>query len=230
FRAGAMGILCHNQPLSIVLSCIEAVHQGKVWASNEELKFVLDAVASAFSCPQPGDWQIEGLTEQEEEMVRLVADGYSDEEITRQLGVDHNTLSHSLGELFAKLHVSTRVEMLLQLCAQETIPNPIDFLEKQTIPRFADREHVAYYLQAAEHLFALSQLNIEELHRQGDTSDVAEIVAAYTALLLEAEGGKRIAGLGHACREWLASKMTEEQIREAEQNASNWLKRHEPAA
>jgi len=39
FRGGARGIFCHGQSLEALPQCIRAVHQGQIWANNNQLGF-----------------------------------------------------------------------------------------------------------------------------------------------------------------------------------------------
>src|ERR1700676_66885 len=45
FRAGAGGIFCRDQSSDQLSECIHAVHLGRVWASTQQLHFLIDALA-----------------------------------------------------------------------------------------------------------------------------------------------------------------------------------------
>ena len=44
FREGARGIFCRDRSFKTLSKCIRTVHSGQIWASNEELEFLLDAL------------------------------------------------------------------------------------------------------------------------------------------------------------------------------------------
>src|SRR6516165_1338693 len=48
FRSGARGIFCRSDSFQALCKCIQCVHEGQVWASSQELQFVLEALV------QPG--------------------------------------------------------------------------------------------------------------------------------------------------------------------------------
>jgi DNA-binding CsgD family transcriptional regulator len=53
------------------------------------------------------------LTQREQEVVGLVAEGISNREIARQLAITENTVKKSLLRIYDKLGVSNRVELVL---------------------------------------------------------------------------------------------------------------------
>jgi DNA-binding NarL/FixJ family response regulator len=61
--------------------------------------------------PQGGDARLEGLTARESEIVRLVASGRSNREVAEQLVVSVKTVETHVRNVFAKLGVSSRVEL-----------------------------------------------------------------------------------------------------------------------
>ena len=53
------------------------------------------------------------LTRREQDIVRLVADGMRNEEISQRLGVTEHTIRNYLSHIFDKLGMSSRVELVL---------------------------------------------------------------------------------------------------------------------
>lgn len=47
FRAGADGIFSRDDKFEMLRKCIHAVYQGQVWASSEQLHFVVEALAES---------------------------------------------------------------------------------------------------------------------------------------------------------------------------------------
>jgi DNA-binding NarL/FixJ family response regulator len=114
FRYGARGIFCSaDQPFKALCRCIYAVHQGQIWANSEQIRYVLDALASA-PIMHVVNAKGEGvLTAREDQVVKLVAEGISNREIAQQLSVKENTVKKSLLRIYDKLGVSNRVELVL---------------------------------------------------------------------------------------------------------------------
>jgi DNA-binding NarL/FixJ family response regulator len=114
FRAGARGIFCRSESLKFLSRCIACVHAGQVWANSHELKYLLDALAQAMpSRPMAPRVEVSMLSKREQEVVRGVADGLSNREIAKNLGLTEHTVKNYLFRIFDKLGVSSRVEVVL---------------------------------------------------------------------------------------------------------------------
>jgi DNA-binding NarL/FixJ family response regulator len=119
FRFGADGVFCRNSPFDLLCKSVEAVSQGQIWASNDELRYVLNAFAKS-SKQRKMDSNVEGrMTKREAEVVRLAVEGLSNREIGQQLGLTEHTVKNYLFRVFDKLGVSNRVELVLSCLRQE---------------------------------------------------------------------------------------------------------------
>jgi two-component system nitrate/nitrite response regulator NarL len=113
FRAGATGIFSRVKSPEELSKCIYAVHHGQIWASSEELKFLLQAFQSAVQM-HPSDANGNRLlTRREEQVVSLVAEGMSNREISSHLRLSEHTVKNYIFRIFNKLGISSRVELLL---------------------------------------------------------------------------------------------------------------------
>jgi len=113
FRSGARGVFSRTESLKLLAKCIVCVHQGQVWASSEELLYMLDAVVE----PVPLRFHNVGgkaiLSARELDVVRCVADGLTNREIAHRLTLREHTVKNYLFRIFDKLGVSSRVEVVL---------------------------------------------------------------------------------------------------------------------
>jgi DNA-binding NarL/FixJ family response regulator len=113
FRAGARGIFSRDQSSELLCKCIHAVHQGQVWASSKEVKFIIAALgptppAKAICLRGPGL-----LTKREESVVHLVAEGLTNRDISHQLNLSEHTVRNYLFRIFNKVGTSNRLELAL---------------------------------------------------------------------------------------------------------------------
>ncbi len=115
FRAGARGVLKRTDGLAALPKCVRRVSEGQVWADSQELTYVLDTFAEAEPARTLSDQYCKLLTQREQEVVQLVAGGYSNREIADQLNLSHHTVKNYLFQVFDKIGVSNRVE--LAMCA-----------------------------------------------------------------------------------------------------------------
>lgn len=120
FRGGAKGVFVRAGSISALFKCIRAVHAGQVWASSRDLQFILEALslAAPLRCVGRGE---RALTKREEDIVALVAKGYTNQEIARKLYLSEHTVKNHLFRIFDKLNVSSRVEVALSSIRGEQI-------------------------------------------------------------------------------------------------------------
>jgi DNA-binding NarL/FixJ family response regulator len=113
-RAGARGLFCRaNEPFRALCRCISVVHQGQLWASTEQVGYMIEALKSV-TPKRVINAKGEGLlTPREDQVVDLVAEGTCNREIAQQLGVKENTVKKSLLRIYDKVGVSNRVELVL---------------------------------------------------------------------------------------------------------------------
>jgi DNA-binding NarL/FixJ family response regulator len=118
FRSGAHGVIFRDEPLETLSKCIHAVHQGQVWANSQHLGYLLEALAQVKPLRLQDARGADLLSKREEKVVRLVAEGLTNRQISVELGLSEHTIRNYLFKIFDKLGVSTRVELVLY-CLQE---------------------------------------------------------------------------------------------------------------
>jgi DNA-binding NarL/FixJ family response regulator len=114
FRAGAKGFFdrASYDPMPLC-RCIQCVADGQIWASSEQLGFVLDAFSETSPVRVTTANGVELLTPREREVVRLVADGFGNREVAEQLGLSTHTVKNYLFNVFDKIGVSSRTELIM---------------------------------------------------------------------------------------------------------------------
>jgi DNA-binding NarL/FixJ family response regulator len=118
FRCGARGIVFRDEPLETLGKCIHAVHRGQVWANSQQLGYILDALSLTMPMRLQDARGMDLLSKREESVVRQVAEGMTNREISLHLKLSEHTVRNYLFRIFDKLGVSTRVELVLY-CLQE---------------------------------------------------------------------------------------------------------------
>ena len=113
FRGGARGIIYRSHFLKALSKCIETVHKGQIWASNEDLEHLINALTHIEPLHFNNSEGTPLLTRREEDVVRLVADGMKNREIAERLNVSEHSIRNYLYRIFDKLGVSSRVELIL---------------------------------------------------------------------------------------------------------------------
>jgi len=113
FRCGARGIVFRDEPVETLRKCIHAVHHGQVWANSETMRHVVEALGQTMPVHLRDARGIELLSKREADVVRLVAEGLNNKDISLQLALSEHTIRNYLFHIFDKLGVSTRVELAL---------------------------------------------------------------------------------------------------------------------
>jgi|SRR5215831_3047558 len=106
-----------DEAFEMLRKCIHAVYEGQVWASSEQLHFVVEALASGNS-GQTGNMQ-NLLTGREQEMVNCVAEGLTNRQISQQMGITEHTVRNYLFRIFNKLGTSNRLELALYVLKEK---------------------------------------------------------------------------------------------------------------
>jgi two-component system, NarL family, nitrate/nitrite response regulator NarL len=119
FRAGARGVFCRDEPFESLCRCIQAVGDGQIWATSAQLLSVLEALAYAKPLRVVDSRGARLLTNREDEVVHLVAEGLTNREISRSLAVTEHTVGNYLFRIYEKLGISSRVELVLYALKQK---------------------------------------------------------------------------------------------------------------
>jgi len=114
FRSGARGLFSPAElPVKMLYKCIHGVHRGEVWANNQQMSYLLEAVSQVPSLRMVDATGTRLLTPREEQVVALVADGLSNREVAQELKLSEHTIKKYLFRIFDKLGISSRVELVL---------------------------------------------------------------------------------------------------------------------
>lgn len=123
FRDGARGVFYRSHSLKSLSECIQAVHRGQIWASNEDLEHLIRALSQSNPLHLNNSNGMPLLTRREEDVVRLVADGLKNREIAQRLKVKEHSIRNYLYRIFEKLGVSSRVELILYAFSNRDLGN-----------------------------------------------------------------------------------------------------------
>lgn len=104
-QAGALGYLLKAAPPEELLSAIRSVHQGTLSLPR--------AIAHVFTQPAPPAPSFEQLTEREQAVLRLLADGLANQQIAQRLTISDTTVRAHVSSILAKLNVANRTQAAL---------------------------------------------------------------------------------------------------------------------
>jgi DNA-binding NarL/FixJ family response regulator len=124
-QLGASGIVLKRSTLQVLLECIRSVSAGKHWVDQGSVPDLIQAVRG-MAPPHPVSPanQHLGVTPREMQIIALIVAGYTNKDLAQKLRISENTAKHHLTNIFNKLGVSNRLELVLyaidhQLVASE---------------------------------------------------------------------------------------------------------------
>jgi len=110
--AGARGFVLKEAPMADLGRAVEMVARGAV--------YVDPVLASTFAGSGAAD-RLEALTQREREILRLLADGHSNEEIGKRLFISAETVRTYVRKAMKKLEADTRTEAVAKALRQSLI-------------------------------------------------------------------------------------------------------------
>jgi DNA-binding NarL/FixJ family response regulator len=108
-RAGAKGYVIKDIERMTLKDSIRAVHRGEGAVSPVVAGKVIDRLRGTASTETEPL-----LSDRQREIVRLIAEGFSNREIASKVYLSENTVKSHVQEIFRKLHVRNRVEAALR--------------------------------------------------------------------------------------------------------------------
>ncbi|MGY0232635.1 response regulator [Longispora urticae] len=113
-RAGASGFLLKSVPPEDLLAAIRVVAGGDAVVAPRVTRKLLDRFAGQLG-PQSGsdDSKVKLLTDREHEVLLLVAQGLSNQEIAERLFVAEATVKTHIGRILTKLELRDRVQAVI---------------------------------------------------------------------------------------------------------------------
>lgn len=111
-RAGAQGYLLKDIPPNELVQAVREAYLGKVQLHPEVAKKLMSVVAAK---EQPTENRIatnseNGLTEREQEVLLLIADGMNNREIAEKLVISEKTVKTHVSNILSKLHLADRTQ------------------------------------------------------------------------------------------------------------------------
>jgi DNA-binding NarL/FixJ family response regulator len=113
FSAGAKGVVSQTSPIEALFKGIRSVHAGKIWATSQELQWVVKTLGEREPARVMSAQGLSLLTPREEQIVGMVLEGLPNQEIALKLQVSPHTVKNHLFNVYQKIGVSNRVELSL---------------------------------------------------------------------------------------------------------------------
>ncbi|MFH8614624.1 response regulator [Streptomyces sp. NPDC017979] len=111
-RAGASGFLVKDTETEELLKAIRVVAQGDALMSPGVTRRLIKEFAARVKAPQP-DPRLKALTEREHEVMLLVAEGLTNDEIAKRLVLSPATAKTHVSHIMTKLNIRDRAQLVI---------------------------------------------------------------------------------------------------------------------
>jgi DNA-binding NarL/FixJ family response regulator len=114
-RLGVHGVVSKDASRDLLLKAVRSVLAGQYWLGREEVADVVRSLlvtTPELNGPDVGVAALP-LTPREREVVTAVVQGFSNREIAVRLSVSEDTVKHHLTNIYDKLGLSSRVELVV---------------------------------------------------------------------------------------------------------------------
>lgn len=112
-KVGARGYMLKDADAGDLISAIRRVAAGETLLNAEMAASILDEFRKTDQLPAHPDHRIRELTDREEEILRHLAQGATNQEIAAALDVSEKTVRNRLSEIFSKLRLNNRTQAAL---------------------------------------------------------------------------------------------------------------------
>jgi len=117
-KAGALGYLLKESAPEDLVQAIHQIHRGESSLHPTIARKVLQEITHPSDRPPTPD----PLTEREAEVLRLVAQGLSNQDIARKLNISDPTVRTHVSNILSKLHLATRIQAALYALREGLVP------------------------------------------------------------------------------------------------------------
>jgi len=112
-KAGARGYMLKDADSGDLVDAIRRVADGETLLNAELAASILEEFRTAQAAPEHPEHRVRELTDREEEILRHLAQGATNQEIATALDVSEKTVRNRLSEVFSKLRLNNRTQAAL---------------------------------------------------------------------------------------------------------------------
>ncbi|HNQ98846.1 MAG TPA: response regulator transcription factor [Trueperaceae bacterium] len=112
-KVGARGYMLKDAGATELVTAIRRVAAGETLLNAEMAASILDEFRKLGDLPSHPEHKLSELTEREEDILRLLAQGATNQEIATSLNVSEKTVRNRLSEIFSKLRLNNRTQAAL---------------------------------------------------------------------------------------------------------------------
>jgi two-component system nitrate/nitrite response regulator NarL len=114
-RLGAAGVLFKNKSADMLVKAIECINGGEAWLDRSTTASLLRELSprNRAAKKDPEETKIASLSQREREVIQFVGKGLKNKQIAEALFISDITVHHHLTNIYGKLEVADRLELLI---------------------------------------------------------------------------------------------------------------------
>ena len=115
FQSGANGYCVKNIKINELSKVINVVLEGGIWTDSKIAGYIFDVLKNIEEKQKEEKLTLEdfNISEREKEVLKLIADGLTNEEIAEKLFVSKNTVKNHVASIISKLSVKDRTQVAI---------------------------------------------------------------------------------------------------------------------
>jgi NarL family two-component system response regulator LiaR len=111
-NAGVRGYFDLNDPSDQLSDAIRIIHKGDIWLPRDKMSSIMDRIISVVGRDLK-EKTLDQLTPTEFQVLRLIGQGKSNDEIAESLFISKNTVRSHIKSIYAKLNTHSRLQLAL---------------------------------------------------------------------------------------------------------------------
>jgi len=111
-NAGARGYFDLNDPSGQLAEAVHAVYKGEIWLPRDKMSSIMDRIISVVGRDLK-EKTLDQLTPTEFQVLRLIGQGKSNDEIAEIMFISKNTVRSHIKSIYAKLDTHSRLQLAL---------------------------------------------------------------------------------------------------------------------
>ena len=111
-NVGARGYFDLNDPSSQLPEAVRVIHRGEIWLPRDKMSSIMDRIISVVGRDLK-EKTLDQLTPTEFQVLKLIGQGRSNDEIATGLFISKNTVRSHIKSIYAKLDTHSRLQLAL---------------------------------------------------------------------------------------------------------------------
>ncbi|MDW7759055.1 MAG: response regulator transcription factor [Acidobacteriota bacterium] len=111
-NTGARGYFDLNDTSGQLAEAVRAVHKGEIWLPRDKMSSIMDRIISVVGRDMK-EKTLEHLTPTEFQVLRLIGQGKSNDEIAKMMFISKNTVRSHIKSIYSKLDTHSRLQLAL---------------------------------------------------------------------------------------------------------------------